>query len=128
MPSNFTLLLDELHAADHVRQRGTTLAKASGGDDWVGDWVRGRRQREAAAVGHSIQANLRTLDRLTGEMTAMAKAMPTSSQASPGEAYTRAYGHFSAMVAAGQFTADAACRIEARFIRISEQLHAAGHL
>jgi len=132
MPSNFSLLLDELHAADQGRQRGATLAKASGGDNWVAEWVATRRERDSAAGARSLRANLDAMDRLTAEMSGMAKAMPAPmtlpAKATPREAFTKAFGHFQTLVAAGELSTIDVCRAEARFHHLADRLRAAGHL
>ena len=84
MPGNFDLLLNELHAADRARSRGATLAKAADGD-----WVRGRRQRDAAAA--PLRAHLAALDRMIGNMGAIAKALPAAVSASPRETFAKAF-------------------------------------
>ncbi len=127
MPSNFSLLLDELHAADQARQPGAPLAKA-GDASWISNWARGRLQRDSAAGARSLRANLDAMDRLTAQAVGMRKAMPTPrpSPATAKAAFGNAYARFTEMVRQGQFTAADAARIEAHFHHLGDRLHAAG--
>jgi hypothetical protein len=116
--NNFSLLMDELAAADQARQRAP-MRKAQDGD-WVREWVQGRREPDAAAP--SLQTILRRFDSLGRESEAIAKAMPAPLTPSPREIFARAYQHFTKLVAEGRLSGLDACRVESRFHHIAERL------